>query len=263
MSDEKAPPPADSPQSRQAWKPGCFVTAVAVTAGFVTIVTGAVKIIEFANSWSTKLTAEVSLARFSLPPSVLHEREKLRAAIENKDALEKAIDLSKCDPVHRGIIAREIAQYFRTFIPYEGIEQFSGPSNVWFADVKNNSASTCEAVTLTLPGAKSVGIEREGKKIEYADINEVIDLGDLKPKELVKVTGWAFFTVDEDKLKLVYKTGVGSVTVLKPVSSDWRFFAEQWDSCAVELFMVLFGLIGAGFIIRRIKGGGKAAPTQQ
>ena len=71
-----------------------------------------------------------------------------------------------------------------------------------------------------------------------------VDLGDLKPKELVKVTGWAFYMVDEDKLKLVYKTGVGSVTVLKPVSSDWKFLAEQWDSCAVELFMGLFVLIG-------------------
>lgn len=220
----------------------------------MTIITGGIKIVEVANWWPSKLTAEVSLTRFNLPPSVIREREKIRTLTENTEALEKAIDLSRCDALHRQTIARNIARYFGDLVPYQGIERFSRSNNAWFADVKNNSESTCEGVTLTLPGTTSVAIEREGKDVQYLDnVNEVLDIGDLKPKELVKITGWAAGFADEDKLKLVFKTGVGSVTVLKPMGPVWQFWSEQWDGCAVGIFMLLFlaTMVAVGVRLRR------------
>jgi hypothetical protein len=261
MSEAKTP--ADS-SKHNGWfgKSGCFVTAIAVVAGIVTIITGALKIVEFTSSRSLRVTAEVSLARFSAPPALLRDRERLEAFRNKPEMLEKELDLSKCDAATRSMIARDLVTFLYDALPFTSGVHFSDPTEVWFADVKNKSDSTCEQVTLTLPGTNSVSIEREGKAIEYREITEVLDIGDLKPKELVKVTGWAR-SADEDKLKLVYKTGVGDVKLAKTLAPDWQLISELWSGCALELFMCLFLLIIGTIAIRRIITGRKVAPKSR
>jgi hypothetical protein len=261
--NEETPPADISKQSGWLGKSGCFVTVIAVIGAIVGIITGVIKIIEFANARSSKVTAEVSLAAFSVPPALVRDREKLETFTAKPETLEQALDLPKCDASDKSTIARNITRFLRDTLPFTAGGRFFDPTEVWFADVKNNSESTCEGVTLTLPGTNSVAIQREGKAVEYLDINEVLDIGDLKPKELVKITGWAHGFVDEDKLKLVYKTGVGNVKLTKPLSADWQLVSELWSGCALELFMFLFLLIIGAIAVRRIISRRKAAPEAQ
>src|SRR5207249_3649122 len=89
--------------------------------------------------------------------------------------------------------------------------------------------TTCQSVSLTVPYVSSARVEREGRKAEYVDADAVVELGDLKPKDTVKVTCWASnMPYNDDDLKIVYRDGVGSILMLKPVSPFWVDVSEGW-----------------------------------
>jgi hypothetical protein len=259
---EEIKPAEPAKQDSVGVKTGC-ITAIAVVGGIVTIITGALRITEFASSHWSKVTAEVSLARFSAPPALLRDREKLQTLRAKPETLEKQLDLSSCDQAHRSAIARDIARFFLDALPFAAGDSFSDPTEVWYADIKNNSDSTCEQVTITLPGTNAVAIEREGKAVEYREINEVLDIGDLRPTELVKVTGWARMVIDEDKLKLVHKTGVGEVKRTRALSPDWKLISDLWSGCALEFFVALFLLILGWLAVRKILKNVRAASERK
>lgn len=116
----------------------------------------------------------------------------------------------------------------------------STPEWVFFADVKNNGRSTCESVSLTVPYATSARVEREGRKAEYVDIDAVIELGNLKPKDTVKVACWTSTVSFEDDIKIVYRDGVGSILLMKPVSPFWVSVSQDWPLILLVMLMLLF-----------------------
>ncbi len=83
-----------------------MLKTIAVVGGIVTILTGFVKIAEFFEDRS-QLTAEVSVAAFSLPPNITEESDRIRAAISNTDAVRQAVGLSATDP-QQGLDADQI-----------------------------------------------------------------------------------------------------------------------------------------------------------
>ena len=91
---------------------------------------------------------------------------------------------------------------------------------------------------------------------------EVVELGDLKPQEVVKVTAWASGFTDEDKLKIVYASGIGTIQFLKPGDPFWNWFAENWGDLFFGIFIILFFmLIITGAIVLKRRGSKQVAPT--
>jgi len=236
---------SDEPQTGNEKAPssGCFLKGIAALAALVTIASGAIKIGEWWEQRS-QLTADVSVSGFALPPHAAETQEKLEAAVGNTEAIRAALDLPKMSDIDQKLVAMKVASYLRTLAPHDPIYPWRRPQGIWSVEVKNDGSTTCSSVSLTLPSVTGVRITRPGKDPEYLDVNAVIDLGELKPKDVIKVIGWGDDHPDEEGLKLVHHDGVGNVRLMRPVSPFWLGVAENADSCFVLLFMGLF-VVGA------------------
>ena len=176
--------------------------------------------------------------------------------------LEKELDLSKCDAASRSMIARDVATFLNEALPFTG-DRFSDPTEVWFADVKTKANRPANKSHSPFPELIPFPSNAKGRRLNIATLMKCLILEISSPSELVKVTGWARMSVDEDKLKLVYKTGVGNVKMTKALAPDWQLISELWSGCALELFMCLSLLIIGAIAIRRIITGRKVAPKSQ
>jgi hypothetical protein len=217
---------------------GCVLKFIAVCGGLVTITTG---LITLAGWWErrSQLTVEISSAPFVLPAFASAEHEKLEAAIKNRKEIEQALDVPAWKKEDRELAARTIANWLRGIMQSEAKRPIFDPRTVVFAEVKNTGSSTCESVSLTLHDATAVRIEREGGKIESLDISGIVDLGDLKPQDTVKITAWTHgLPPNDDEVKLVYRNGVGSIVLMKPVSPLWVGVSEDWP-CVLFVMLVL------------------------
>jgi hypothetical protein len=230
---------AEEPVKNQA-STGCVVKFIAVAGGIVTIITG---VITIAGYWErhAQLTASVVSAPFALPAFVSREQDKLEAATKDSKAIEQLLDTPTLGKQDKALLALRIEGWLRNLMSSEPRGPLSQPRSVLFVDVKNTGRSTCESVSLTLPDVTSAKIEKEGRKAEYVDVDAIIELGDLKPKETVKVTGWASREpINEEDFKIVYRTGVGNVLLLKPISPFWVTVSEEWSFVLLLMLLLLF-----------------------
>jgi hypothetical protein len=218
---------------------GCVLKFIAVCGGLVTIITG---LITLAGWWErrSQLTAEITSAPFVLPAFATAERDRLDAAIKDRKQIEDALDVPILKKEEKSLLALTVANWLRGIMHFEGSKPLFEPRTVLFAEVKNDGGSTCEAVALTVPDASSARIEKEGRKVEYVDVSGVIELGDLKPKDTVKVTAWTSGYLREDELKIVHRAGIGSILLLKSVSPFWFGVSENWPVVLLLLLLLLF-----------------------
>jgi hypothetical protein len=256
---------SESETSKNQASTGCFLKFIAVAGGLVTIVTG---VISLAGYWEkrSQLTAEIVSAPFVLPGFVSREDDKLEAAVKDTKTIEQLMETPTLRKEEKTLLALKVTGWIRIVLGSEPRRPLIEPRLVWFADVKNSGRSTCESVSLTVPNVTSARLEKEGRKEEYVDVNGVIDLGDLKPKDTVKVTCWSSgLPINEDDLKIVYRTGVGSILLLKPVSPFWVSVSEGWPFVLLLLLLLLFFsvLIIVGIRQQRTQSptGGANAPT--
>lgn len=219
---------------------GCALKFIAVAGGLVAIVTG---VISIAGYWEkrSQLTAGIVSAPFVLPGFVSREYDKLEAAVNDTKTIEQLLELPTLKKEEKTLLTLKVAGWLRNVMGSEPRRPVIEPRWVLFADVKNSGGSTCESVSLTVPYVTSARVEKEGRKAEYVDVNAVIDLGDLKPKDTVKVTCWASsMPINEDDLKIVHRAGVGSIVLLKPVSPFWVSVSEGWPFVLLLLLLLLF-----------------------
>jgi hypothetical protein len=235
-------PEAETKSKDQA-STGCVLKFIAVAGGLVTIVTGVITLSEYWEKRS-RLTAEITFAPFVLPAFVSRERDRLEAAAKDTETIEQVMQMpTTLKKEEKDLLVLKIQRWLRDVIGPPRLMSDQARSVV-FADVKNSGKSTCESVSLAVPEATSAKVEREGRKVEYVDANSVIELGDLKPKDTVKVTCWtstmpltSFF---EEDLKIVYRNGVGSILLMKPVSPFWVSVSQDWPFILLMMLMVLF-----------------------
>jgi hypothetical protein len=219
---------------------GCVLRFIAVCGGLVTITTG---LITLAGWWErhSQLTVEISSAPFVLPEFAGAEHERLEAAVKNRKEIEQALNVPTWKKEDRELAALAIGNWLRGIMQSEAKRPIFDPRTVVFAEVKNTGSSTCESVSLTLRDATTVRIEREGGKIESKDISGIIDLGDLRPQDTVKITAWTHGLAPyEDDIKLVYRNGVGSIVVMKPVSPLWVGVSEGWPCVLIVMLLLIF-----------------------
>ncbi len=95
----------------------------------------------------------------------------------------------------------KFVSYLRTLLPPDIRYPWREPRGIWYTEVKNLGSSTCSSVSLTLPTVTAVKVEREGREPENLKVNAVIELGDLKPKDVIKITGWGDNGIDEDAIR--------------------------------------------------------------
>lgn len=219
---------------------GCVLKFLGVAGGLVAIVTGVIKISEYWEKRS-QLTAEIISAPFALPGFVSREHDRLEGAAKDTKAIEQLLDFSTLRKEEKSLFAQKVSGWLQNLLSSEPGRVGFGPRYILIADVKNSGRSTCQSVSLTVPDVSSARVEREGKKAVDVDVDTVIELGDLKPKETVKVTCWAsMMPFNEDDLKIVYHDGVGSILMLKPVSPFWVDVSEGWALVLLIMLLLLF-----------------------
>ena len=95
----------------------------------------------------------------------------------------------------------------------------------WMVVLTNDGSKIAKGVSLQLPNAEYVEIKRPGQEATIASVKEVIELGNVKPKEKIEVYAWTSsepYSNLKDDIKLVYEDGTGDVALFEPQSPFWH-----------------------------------------
>ena len=122
-------------------------------------------------------------------------------------------------------------------------------SGMWFIRVRNEGSLTGSSVSLKLPrnlgfGPMLIRLGREGTESKVLEAYEVVELGDLRPGEVVNLTGWARTGPSEDdarQIRISHASGYGKVNVQALASPLWVWMDRNLSGIIyLSIWTVLF-----------------------
>jgi hypothetical protein len=208
---------------------------------------------------SAALGATIDRGAFYLPPRYSEFPEKIRAVL-SPEQLEKTIQSldgeqasskSDKDDSSSPLIRRWSAfSLSRALLDQsQALEASSGHTygGYWEAEVVNAGVPV-EKVTLRLPGTEIAVVNREDGTNSTHNKGPVIDLGNLRASENVKVIAWTSIPPHEEP-SIYHSQGPGSLTL------KYRFTLGGWimDNFGSFLlgFMGLYLLLAVGYAMHR------------
>jgi len=204
---------------------GQILLGVTVVGGFV------FSIWRYWQTPTVDLVAEVRFVPFSWPSEVKDTLEGL------EDALSEGLSYSE----------QENNPQLKTLKDLNSSYVFHFET-LWYTVIRNEGELPCKAISLKIPSAKLFKIDRDGADSQFVKAQEVINLGDLRPKEELIVHAWTsryFFSIAN--LRISHESGIGSVVEWRLSTGiirwlDDNYFSVVPFSIIVELFILL--LIG-------------------
>lgn len=114
------------------------------------------------------------------------------------------------------------------------------------ATVENQGGSSATDVVLTVRGGNVARISRAGAPAEVAAINELLELGDLRPAEVVELEVWALHEwspFGSDEVALTSNEGRGKVKVREPGAFSLVGHLLRWVGVPLwSLFLLILFL---------------------
>jgi hypothetical protein len=224
-------------------------------AAAVAVVVSCVKAIQWLLARRKQLLVSVSCHPYQLHPTIapflIERNEKIRTAI--KEFFER----NPKDPPkgksyderyeHAESLARDVKWRLDNDLPYSA----TGASGLWLATAENNGEKKCIDVNLKLPNA-TFAIIRYDKAAEpmfLGKINEVVAIGELRPKGRCGVVAWTNTAVENWHLRQVHiahEAGSGRVTATWQIDR-LGFVLGSLAKTGLGIFVVITGMLALLF----------------
>lgn len=195
-----------------------------------------------------ELVAHVDFGPFLQPPQLEMEFERF-GDLRDWEKLAEIVDLDGLLDGESDAYAKDLARkvLFRVSwllrdrlpasLPYE--YRLSG---IWLARIVSESPRSLSEVTVTLPDTRYVLIRREGGEASHLESGEVIELGNLRPRESLSIVAWSAYETSArraEEIKLTHSEGVGSVIVRAPVGRLGQWMDKYWFPAVTLLIYLL------------------------
>lgn len=209
------------------------------------------------NSPSDDLVAQVEFGPFYLPPLLESQFESF-GDLSDFNKLAQSIELEKLladqdDKFTRSLafdILREISLLLLDKLPRSIPSEITQISGYWSVRVENAGPTSLSGVTITLPNTAYISLKREGSNTQNHESREVILIGDLRPREVVRLTAWSFYgptMLATDDIKLTHAKGLGEVSIRAPAGAFGRWIEDYWGFLIIMI--VAFSPIGFLLIV--------------
>jgi hypothetical protein len=189
--------------------------------------------------WVTKpsmgLSSVVTYGPFKYPPNlrpILYRIDSLISDSVIRAALDSTQLLRTREERLFGVrdVVRDVRQRVASAIPSHSRTENFGPRGYWDVQIENTGTQAVRDVRLSLPDAAYSCVYREAESPACSDVPP-IRIGDLQPRELIRVTSWTSFepsAYDGRKIRLTHEEGIGDVVVRGPAGPFFRGLEEFW-----------------------------------
>ena len=209
-------------------------------------------------NWTTplfqgdELVADVSFGPFVQVPRLRSEIEsfgellnlKGLESLVNFDRLVKRSDDARATEILLHDVLREVSRSLRDrLITSLSYSDLLWPGGMYRVLVTNKGRRSLSEVTITLPDTQFLSLKREGENPSQCESGEVIELGTLRPQELVLLVSWASREPSRrsaGRIKLTHSEGVGDVVVRAPVGALGQWIEKYW----IGALILLTGALG-------------------
>lgn len=227
-----------------------------------------------------ELVARLERSAFQLPPQLDDPYSNLAKEL-NADALVPRVladeyfksaagDVKDLSDSKKEYLVRRMAQLLpdrsAIAIPYT----FKTIKSYWTGTITNSSSAQITAAQLYLNGARFSLLTRDDNS-QLADAAEnVINVGDLRPKEKVQLSVWSVYDSDfyeyAPDVRLTYPLGVGKVTIPRLVTGFPAFLGKYQFPIYFALFWIfvvvlLLAIAAASQSPERETSSGESAPS--
>ena len=222
-------------------------TSVQVIVGLLAAVLSVTQLWDWFVKPSQQLEADIQFGPFGLPPALDAYFDKLQPVIAGdwieplvRSSIGRAVPAQKdADRIARDV-AREVQFRLRDSVPTRIPIEVTTLTGYWRATVRNTGSQPLQGVRLVLPHSTFVQVERDGGPAVRRNVDAVIDLDVVHPRDVLRVTAWSKIEpgiATEGDVRLTHAGGVGTLTIHRPVGILGRL-TDQYAFPAVMLLML-------------------------
>ncbi len=165
------------------------------------------------------------------------------------DDIKELSDSRKEDLVRR--MARLLPGRSAIGIPYP----FQSIKSYWSGTITNSGSAQITAAQLYISGGRFALLTRDNNSRTAKSIENVIDIGDLRPMERVQVSIWSIYDLDYYRyapdVRLTHRSGVGKVIIPRLVTGLPAFLDK--NDFLVYMFVWIFVVIGIGAAVSKLQ----------
>ncbi|GAA4445586.1 hypothetical protein [Novipirellula rosea] len=207
--------------------------------------------------WFTKpsddLRATATFSEVHLPPTLdshLNAVETRLASTELIGELAEGTYIDDKTEEGKRLAEREAERILRTIrreVPTDVPFEVSRVSGCYVMEVSNAGNSALSDVQVVVPSARVSELVREDDSNTISITRGVVSVGNLQPREVVKVSVWAdsiYSPYSSEGIRLTHSTGVGSVSIYA-AASPFAQWIDRWGIFAIVTGSLLALSIGA------------------
>jgi hypothetical protein len=139
---------------------------------------------------------------------------------------------------------------FQIDVPYA----FTSIQSYWAGTVTNSSSAQISEAQLYLPGAKFALLKRDDNSQTAESIENVVKIGDLRPREKVQVSIWSVFGLDYYQfardIRVTHRFGVGKITIPRLVTG-FPAFLDKYDLFIYYILVLFFVFFAIAAIAKK------------
>lgn len=250
------------------WKAVLRVISAVVVSTLATF-----QLYNMATAPSVELSADVRFGAVMQPNDDTDKFEEFRSLFA-VDSLIANIDLNSVLPDSIGNdeigkveqrVFQKVHDYWTNRLLWRYRKPYSSLGGYWDLTVRNGESQQIASVEVILPGAVLVKTEREGEEASWQSVDEVLQIGRMRPGETVSLIAWTRRPPargDADEIRITHEKGTGKTKVFRRAGPVGQFVDDNFGLLLFELFM--FGLLAFSVIalIRILREGkGQQAET--
>lgn len=218
-----------------------------------------------------ELTATINHGVFKLPGGLDSEFRRIYALTSTGTLDSANVDFVKrlAGEDYQRVAARitsNISVFLRRQLPPGVPADYSRLSGYWTATVRNEQTVALKNVIITLPNTTRVLIRRQGEAAKEMPSTDVIQMGDLQPREEVTIFAWASVAPSSmyfGDIKLTHESGIGRVSILAPVGQIGQWMDQHGSQVSVwiaSVSVLLLLILGFACIEARLSSFSRKPP---
>ncbi len=195
-----------------------------------------------------KLFATITTSEYKFPFTI---DESLNSQYQQltKNLIKERISNSVEDESQLQSITEDISEMIGIYYPMK-LSRLLDYRNYFYilkATIQNGK-TTCENVTLDLPGCFVAEVTKPGCETQNIWCNSQIIIGTMRPTEKVQITGWGTREGGTNEFTLTHNKGVGTIRFRKLADQFWADLPKNFSSY-FSIVIMLSSIFVIGFLI--------------